>query len=195
MRFHFLHPRDAFCDPLTKYLKPVHEKSQGGDKMGNLRRPNATNDTTGIARANLERFAADAAISGITIVCGENVCCVDPELEFDAAGKVKKSPEMDRRIETYRRFHEGYGEVLVQANVEDTRLGVPEYIASKHNLERIELKKWGYGAKSTGGEIKVKAIERAIELKRRGYIVLPDPEDAAVREAYERGGTGQESCR
>ncbi len=102
---------------------------------------------------------------------------------------------MDRRIETYRRFHEGYGEVLVQANVEDTRLGVPEYIASKHNLERIELKKWGYGAKSTGGEIKVKAIERAIELKRRGYIVLPDPEDAAVREAYERGGTGQESCR
>ncbi len=60
--------------------------------MGNLRRPNATNDTTGIARANLERFAADAAISGITIVCGENVCCVDAELEFDAAGRVKKSP-------------------------------------------------------------------------------------------------------
>jgi len=114
------------------------------------------------------------------------VCGVDPELELDAAGKVKRSPEMDRRIEMYRRFHEGYGEILVQANVEDTRLGVPEYIISKHNLETIELK-WGQGAKSIGGEIKVKTIERAIELKRRGYFVWPDPENPAVREAYRRG--------
>ncbi|RLA97429.1 MAG: FMN-binding glutamate synthase family protein, partial [Deltaproteobacteria bacterium] len=142
--------------------------------------------STEIARRNWEHFAVGAAISGITIVCGENVCGVDPELELDSEGKVKKSPEMDRRIEVYRRFHEGYGEILVQANVEDTRLGVPEYIASKHNLETIELK-WGQGAKSIGGEIKVKTIERAIELKRRGYVVLPDPEDTAVREAYERG--------
>ena len=142
--------------------------------------------STEIARRNWEHFAVGAAISGITIVCGENVCGVDPELELDSKGKVKKSPEMDRRIEIYKRFHEGYGEILVQINVEDTRLGVPEYIARKHNLETIELK-WGQGAKSIGGEIKVKTIERAIELKRRRYIVLPDPEDAAVREAYERG--------
>ena len=123
--------------------------------------------STEIARRNWEHFAVGAAISGITIVCGENVCGVDPELELDSGGKVKKSPEMDRRIEVYRRFHEGYGEILVQVNVEDTRLGVPEYIASKHNLETIELK-WGQGAKSIGGEIKVKTIERAIELKKRG---------------------------
>ncbi|HEX16385.1 MAG TPA: FMN-binding glutamate synthase family protein, partial [Deltaproteobacteria bacterium] len=142
--------------------------------------------STEIARRNWEHFAVGAAISGITIVCGENVCGVDPELELDSEGKVKKSPEMDRRIEIYRRFHERYGEILIQANVEDTRLGVPEYIISKHNLETIELK-WGQGAKSIGGEIKVKTIERAIELKRRGYIVLPDPENPAVREAYERG--------
>jgi len=142
--------------------------------------------STEIARRNWEHFAVGAAISGITIVCGENVCGVDPELELDSEGKVKKSPEMDRRIEIYRRFHEGYGELIVQSNVEDLRLGVPEYLASKHNLETIELK-WGQGAKSIGGEIKVKSIERALELKRRGYIVLPDPEDASVREAYERG--------
>ena len=143
--------------------------------------------STEIARKNWEHFAIGAAISGITIVCGENVCGVDPELELDSRGKVKKSPEMDRRIEMYKRFHEGYGEILVQVNVEDTRLGVPEYIVSKHNLETIELK-WGQGAKCIGGEIKVKTIERAIELKKRGYIVLPDPEDPAVRKAYEEGG-------
>ena len=142
--------------------------------------------STEIARKNWEHFAAGAAISGITIVCGENVCGVDPDLELDSEGKVKRSPEMDRRIEIYRKFHEGYGEILVQMNVEDTRLGVAEYIASRHNLETIELK-WGQGAKSIGGEIKVKTIERARELKRRGYIVLPDPENPAIIEAYQRG--------
>jgi hypothetical protein len=71
---------------------------------------------------------------------------VDPQLVLDNKGKVAKSPEMDRRIETYRKFHEGYGEILVQMNVEDTRLGTAEYVSSKHNLDTIELK-WGQGAK------------------------------------------------
>ena len=161
----------------------------GWEKKVKMRLPIFTGalGSTEIARRNWEHFAVGAAISGITIVCGENVCGVDPELELDSQGKVKKSPEMDRRIEIYRRFYEGYGEIIVQSNVEDLRLGVPEYLAQKHNLETIELK-WGQGAKSIGGEIKVKTIERAIELKKRGYIVLPDPENPAVREAYERGG-------
>lgn len=160
----------------------------GWDKKVKMRLPIFTGalGSTDIARRNWEHFAVGAAISGITIVCGENVCGVDPELELDSQGKVKRSPEMDRRIEIYRKFYEGYGELIVQANVEDTRLGVPEYLASKHELETIELK-WGQGAKSIGGEIKVKSLERALELKRRGYIVLPDPEDPAVKRAFEEG--------
>ncbi len=93
---------------------------------------------------------------------------------------------MDRRIETYRKYHEGYGEILVQMNVEDTRLGVAEYVRKKHKLETIELK-WGQGAKCIGGEIKVKTIERALELKKRGYIVTPDPALHATQEAYKVG--------
>lgn len=160
----------------------------GWEKKVKMRLPIFTGalGSTEIARKNWEHFAVGAAISGITIVCGENVCGVDPELELDSNGKVKKSPEMDRRIETYKRFHEGYGEILVQMNVEDTRLGVAEYVHSKHNLETIELK-WGQGAKSIGGEIKVKTLERALELKKRGYIVLPDPENPAVQKAFKEG--------
>ncbi len=160
----------------------------GWDKKVKMRLPIFTGalGSTDIARRNWEHFAVGAAISGITIVCGENVCGVDPELELDSEGKVKRSPEMDRRIEIYRKFYEGYGELIVQANVEDTRLGVPEYLASKHELETIELK-WGQGAKSIGGEIKIKSLERALELKRRGYIVLPDPEDPAVQRAFKEG--------
>lgn len=142
--------------------------------------------STDIARKNWEHFAIGAAISGITLVCGENVCGIDPELEINAKGKITKSPEMDRRIDTYKKFHDSYGEILVQMNVEDTRLGVAEYISSRHNLDTIELK-WGQGAKCIGGEIKVKEIERAQELKKRGYIVTPDPEAHDIKAAYQIG--------
>lgn len=142
--------------------------------------------STDIARKNWEHFAVGAALSGITLVCGENVCGVDPDLELNAEGKIKKSPEMDRRIESYKKFHDGYGELLVQMNVEDTRLGVAEYVGSKHNLETIELK-WGQGAKCIGGEIKVKELDRAKELKKRGYLITPDPDDHAVNESYKIG--------
>ncbi len=93
---------------------------------------------------------------------------------------------MDRRIETYKRYWEGYGEILVQMNVEDTRLGVAEYVMDKHGLDTIELK-WGQGAKNIGGEIKIPSLERAQELKRRGYIVLPDPTLPEVEAAYKAG--------
>ncbi|KLK88300.1 glutamate synthase [Methanoculleus sediminis] len=142
--------------------------------------------STEIARANWEHFAIGAAISGITLVCGENVCGVDPELVLDHDGKVTRSPEMDRRIESYREFKDRYGELLVQLNVEDTRLGTAEYVSSKHNLETIELK-WGQGAKCIGGEIKVGSLDRANQLKDRGYIVLPDPGVHEVRAAFQDG--------
>jgi glutamate synthase domain-containing protein 2 len=93
---------------------------------------------------------------------------------------------MDRRIEIYKRYHQGYGEILVQMNVEDTRLGVAEYVLGKHQLDTIELK-WGQGAKCIGGEIKVKSIERAVELKKRGYVVSPDPTRHDIQEAYKDG--------
>ena len=93
---------------------------------------------------------------------------------------------MDRRIGTYRRYHQGYGEILVQMNVEDTRLGVAEYVSSKHGLDTIELK-WGQGAKCIGGEIKVDNLERALELQKRGYIITPDPESPISQLAFEDG--------
>ncbi len=146
--------------------------------------------STEIARRNWEHFAVGAAISGVTCVCGENVCGIDPALELDSKGKIKRAPDMDRRIETYKRYHRGYGELLVQMNVEDTRLGVAEYVIEKHGLETIELK-WGQGAKCIGGEIKVDSLERALELQRRGYIVTPDPSDPVVQAAFRDGALKQ----
>lgn len=142
--------------------------------------------STDIARKNWEHFAIGAAISGITLVCGENVCGIDPGLELNGNGKVKHSPEMVRRVTEYRRYHEGYGDILVQMNVEDTRNGVAEYVIDKLGVETIELK-WGQGAKCIGGEIKVDSLTRALELKKRGYIVTPDPEVPAFQAAFKAG--------
>jgi glutamate synthase domain-containing protein 2 len=72
-------------------------------------------------------------------------------------------------------------------NVEDTRLGVAEYVSTKHELDTIELK-WGQGAKCIGGEIRVKSLDRALELKKRGYIVTPDPSLHGIQEAFHEGG-------
>jgi len=142
--------------------------------------------STEIARKNWEHFAVGAAISGVTIVCGENVCGIDPGLVLDKNNKTIQSPDMDRRVEAYRRYYRGLGEMLIQMNVEDTRLGVAEYIINKHKIETIELK-WGQGAKCIGGEIKVNSLERALELKKRGYIVTPDPSNPISQEAFKDG--------
>jgi len=146
--------------------------------------------STEIARKNWEHFAVGAAISGISLVCGENVCGIDPLLERDGNGHVTKAPDMDRRVENYRRYHQGYGDILVQMNVEDTRLGVAEYVIEKLGVETVELK-WGQGAKCIGGEIKVNDIERALELQRRGYLVTPDPSDPAIQAAFKDGAIRQ----
>jgi glutamate synthase domain-containing protein 2 len=176
-------------DPDTATFPMVKTEAEYGcDKKVKMRLPIFTGalGSTEIARKNWEHFAIGAALSGITIVCGENVCGIDPELELDSNNKIIKSPEMDRRIEIYQRYHQGYGEILVQMNVEDTRLGVAEYVNNKHGLDTIELK-WGQGAKCIGGEIKVNSIERALELQRRGYIVTPDPSNKTIQAAFKDG--------
>ncbi|MGB9613219.1 MAG: glutamate synthase-related protein, partial [Candidatus Margulisiibacteriota bacterium] len=56
----------------------------------------------------------------------------------------------------------------------------------KLGVEVIEMK-WGQGAKDIGGEIKLPTIERARQLKGRGYIVAPDPDDASTEDAFKEG--------
>jgi len=140
--------------------------------------------STDIARVNWEHVAAGAAISGILLVVGENVCGMDPDAEF-SNGTIIKSPELKRRIDSYKKWYEGYGAILVQHNVEDGRLGVPK-LAIDLGADGIEIK-WGQGAKDIGGEVKLPSLERARQLKERGYIVFPNPDDPVVQEAFKAG--------
>ena len=141
--------------------------------------------STEIARVNWEGAAIGAAICGTIVIVGENVCGMDPQAEFKN-GRVVRSPEMEKRVRAFREWYNGAGAIVVQCNVEDTRLGVPEYVIEKLGIEAIEPK-WGQGAKDIGGEVKLPSLERALQLKERGYIVFPDPEDPAYQQAYRMG--------
>ena len=161
------------------------ETCYGSDPKVRMRMPVFTGalGSTDIARNNWDHFAAGAAIAGISLVCGENVCGVDPGLELDSEGRVSNSPDMVRRVEVYKRWHEGYGDLIVQMNVEDTRLGVAEYVIDSLGVECIELK-WGQGAKCIGGEIQVDSLQRALELQKRGYLITPDPSSRDSQDAF-----------
>ena len=93
---------------------------------------------------------------------------------------------MERRLKLYKSWKDEYGDIIVQINVEDTRLGVAEYVVEKLGVETVELK-WGQGAKCIGGEIKVRELDRALELRRRGYIVTPNPENPGNQAAFKSG--------
>ena len=138
--------------------------------------------STDIAKDNWQGLAIGAALSGIMVVIGENVVGMDPQAEIKN-GEVVHSPELERRVKSFKEWFTGAGEIILQQNVEDTRLRSAEYAIEKLGVSCIELK-WGQGAKDIGGEVKLKTIERAEELKRRGYIVIPDPSDETVKKAF-----------
>ena len=139
--------------------------------------------STFIAADYWNSFAVGAALCGFPIVVGENVVGVDQEAQL-INGKVVSSPELDRRIEAFFRYYDGYGAIIVQLNVEDTRNGVAEYIIDKYGDRVIIELKWGQGAKDIGGEIQVNTLEYAQFLQERGYVVDPDPSDPVVQEAF-----------
>jgi len=141
--------------------------------------------STDIARIHWESMAIAAAIAGTLVVVGENVCGMDPKAEI-RNGRVISSPEMERRVKIFQQWYDRSGGIVVQYNVEDGRLGVPEYVVEKLGVQIIEPK-WGQGAKDIGGEVKLSTLERARQLKSRGYIVLPDPEDPVIQEAFKQG--------
>ncbi|MEM3356989.1 MAG: FMN-binding glutamate synthase family protein, partial [Candidatus Bathyarchaeia archaeon] len=86
--------------------------------------------STDVARLNWEGLAIGTALSGAIIVVGENVCGMDPEAQI-TNGKVTYSKELKRRVDLFRKFWDGkYGDIAVQTNVEDQRLGVDVYAIS-----------------------------------------------------------------
>ncbi|MFC1574269.1 FMN-binding glutamate synthase family protein [Candidatus Latescibacterota bacterium] len=142
--------------------------------------------STDIAKNNWEGLAIGSALAGTGLTIGENVVGMDAEAIFKK-NKVVDAVDLKRRVSLYKNHQiDGYGAIILQSNIEDTRLGVQEYAIEKLGVEFVELK-WGQGAKDIGGEVKIRNLEKAQMLYKRGYIVLPNPTDPNVIKAFERG--------
>ncbi len=142
--------------------------------------------STNIAVQNWEGLAIGAALTGTALTIGENVCGMDVDSKIEN-GRVVHSPDLESRVKLFKEWQrDGYGAIVVQANVEDSRLCVLEYAIEKLGADVVELK-WGQGAKDIGGEVKIKNLNKAQLLKKRGYIVLPDPLDPDHIDEFNRG--------
>ncbi len=142
--------------------------------------------STDVAKNNWEGLAIGTALAGTGLTIGENVVGMDTEAVIKD-GRVVDTVDLKRRVALFKdNQRDGYGAIIVQSNIEDTRLAVQEYAIEKLGVEWVELK-WGQGAKNIGGEVKIRNLEKAQMLYKRGYVVLPNPTNPHVIKAFEKG--------
>jgi NifU-like protein involved in Fe-S cluster formation len=142
--------------------------------------------STQVVKNFWDGLAIGTALAGLIFIIGENVCAMDPDVQI-TNGKVTHSKDMEYRVKKFREFWDGkYGGLSVQTNVEDQRLGVDVYVMSKLDVDAIE-RKWGQGAKAIGGEVRIQSLDRALALKKLGYLIIPDPGDIQIQKAFKAG--------
>lgn len=132
-------------------------------------------------------YAFAAALIGYPIVVGENAMNMDPELKI-AEEEIKAAPRIERMIEPFFRYYDGYGGIVVQVNYDDiyNENKTLDYICKKYG-DRILIEiKFGQGGKCINGEVITSDLKRALQLSCR-YPVYPDPRNKQVQKAFYEG--------
>ena len=138
-----------------------------------------------LIKLNWEDYFGGAAMAGVTCVIGEESRDKDPDLKIEN-GKVVKFDTIGTILNSFRKYYRGYGQIVLQCNVEDDMLGVPEYAIREHNLEALEFK-FGQSAKGTQPVRKLKNRDEALKKQKIGMLVLPDPMDPEIIKKDEEG--------
>lgn len=138
-----------------------------------------------MAKLAWKEYFAGAALSGVPVVIGEDVVAKDPKLKT-SGHRVSDSPLIADMVAAFRRYQRGFADIVLQANYDDEYHGVLEFAIDKLGIRSVELK-FGQAAKGIQGMGQVRNIEDARRFKDLGYIILPDPNDPKVAEAYARG--------
>jgi len=138
-----------------------------------------------MAKLAWKEYFAGAALSGVPVVIGEDVVAKDKGLVVNGH-RVVEAPLIGEMVSTFRRYQHGFGDIVLQANFDDEYHGVLDYAIDRLGVKSVELK-FGQAAKGIQGMGQVPKIQDALRFKALGYIVLPDPEEPSVVEAYTRG--------
>ena len=138
-----------------------------------------------LIKLNWKDYFAAAAMAGTICVIGEGSPSKDPDLKTEN-GKIVRFEKLKEMLGAFNRYYRGYGQIVLQCNVEDDAMGLPEYAIRECGAEGIEFK-FGQSAKGTQPANRIGSLEAAIAKKRDGFIVYPDPDDPAIAEAAKRG--------
>ncbi len=138
-----------------------------------------------LVKLNWEDYYSGAAMAGISCVIGEDARNKDPELLIEN-NKVKYFPALKKMLDAFKKYDRGYGQIVLQCNVEDDLFGVPEYAIAVEGVEGIEFK-FGQSAKGTQPVTKLKNYEEALLKQKKGILVHPDPSSLEMKKANELG--------
>ncbi len=138
-----------------------------------------------LIKMNWVDYFGGAAMAGVCCVIGEDARNKDPQFKIEN-GKVSDFPALGDMLDAFRKYDRGYGQIILQCNIEDDMLGIPEYALKVHGAKAIEFK-FGQGAKGTQPVNRLKSIEEAQKKQASGSIVYPNPTDPQVIKAYEEG--------
>ena len=138
-----------------------------------------------LIKLNWQDYFSGAAMAGVTCIIGEDARNNDPDLKVEN-GVVTESPLIKEALDCFRRYDRGYGQIVLQCNLEDILMGVSRMAIEKYGAEAIEIK-FGQAAKGTQPVKRVKGLETALRMQELGNIVHPDPSNPKVQKAYQEG--------
>lgn len=137
-----------------------------------------------LIKLNWQDYFAGAAMAGVTCMIGEDAKSKDPDLVMEK-GIIRAFPMLKKIVDAFNRYNRGYGQIVLQCDVEDDFAKLPEY-ALRNGVTALEFK-FGQSAKGTQPVNRVKDLETALEKQEMGMVVHPDPSDPAVQRAYADG--------
>lgn len=138
-----------------------------------------------MAKIDWQDYFSGAALAGVAVVIGESVIAKDKATQLEK-GKVVSSPLMADMFSYFRRYDRGAGIIILQANMDDEHLHSLDYAITALGATAVELK-FGQAAKGIPSVNNIYNIEDAVQWKKRGYLISPDPENSEVIERYRRG--------
>ena len=138
-----------------------------------------------LIKLNWQDYFGGAAMAGVLTVIGEGAVTKDPTLRLEN-GKVVYCPKLGEFLDAFRKYYRGYGQIILQVNVDDDRIGVPEYAIRECGCEAIEFK-FGQSAKGTQPVNRLATLDAALKAQEQGLLVIPNPSDTEVQKRYEAG--------
>lgn len=138
-----------------------------------------------LIKLNWVDYFGGAAMAGVSCVIGEGSTSKDDGLRMED-GKIVQFSMLTEILDAFRRYDRGFGQIILQCNVEDDMRGLPEY-ALELGAEAIEFK-FGQSAKGTQPARFLKGgFPEAKEKKLAGCLVSPDPDLPGMEKAWKDG--------